>query len=572
MKLFFALSRSYPKQTALALGSLLLASLIEGIGLVTMLPLLATQSPDMAARLPKGLTRVVQQALDFVGLTPTIGMLLLIIVTIITLKCVLVLLANRQVGFTVALVSADFRLEFIRSLLSARWEYYLRQPVGALVNSITGEVGRATMAYLHSMKIIALMAQSAVYTGIAMLVSLQATLVALVVGSMIIYLLNRFVHTSRRAGVKQSRLARSFLVRLADNMQSIKPLKAMARENLAGALLENDSSKMKRAAQRDIVSGEALRALQEPAFTILIASGLYVALVHFGMSFGSVLVLAFLLLRVLSYLGRIQRDYQRLVACESGYWAIRAEIDRAKNESESPLTGITPVLRRSIRFDNVGFKYKELWIVRNAALTIPAGGITAIVGSSGAGKTTIVDLITALLEPQEGGIWIDDLPLQQVDRRAWRRMIGYVPQDTVLLHDTVARNVTLGDPELTDADAEAALRAAGIWNFVSGLPEGLRAIVGERGGMLSGGQRQRISIARALAHKPRVLILDEATNALDAETEAAICRTLETLRGELTIIAISHQSPLVNVADRVYRIGDGKATLVTDRPLQTAAA
>lgn len=572
MKLFFAFSRAYPAQSALALGSLLLASLIEGIGLVTMLPLLATQSPDMAARLPKGLSRAMQQALDFVGLTPTVGLLLLIIVIVITLKCVLVLLANRQVGFTVALVSNDFRLEFIRSLLNARWEYYLRQSVGALANSVTGEVGRATLAYLHSMKIIALVAQAAVYTGIAMLVSIQATLVALVVGSMIIYLLNRFVHISRRAGVKQARLARSFLVRLADNMQSIKPLKAMARENLAAALLETDSSKMKRAAQKDIVSGEALRALQEPTFTILIASGLYVALVHFGMSFGSVLVLAFLLLRVLSYLGRIQREYQRMAACESGYWAIRAEIDRAKNESESPLTGVTPVLRRVIRFDNVGFKYKELWIVRNAALTIPVGGITAIVGSSGAGKTTVIDLITALLQPQEGEIWIDDLPLRKIDRRAWRRLIGYVPQDTILLHDTVARNVTLGDPELTDADAESALRAAGIWDFVSGLPEGMRSIVGERGGMLSGGQRQRIAIARALAHKPRLLILDEATNALDAETEAAICRTLEALRGELTIITISHQSPLVDVADRVYRVGDGAVALVADRPLQAASA
>ncbi len=572
MKLFLAFSRAYPTQSALALGSLLLASLIEGIGLVTMLPLLATQSPDMATRLPKGLTRAVQQALDFVGLTPTIGMLLLIIVSVITLKAVLVLLANRQVGFTVALVSTEFRLEFLRSLLNARWEYYLRQPVGALANSVTGEVGRATMAYLHCIKVIALAAQALVYTGIAMLVSLQATLAALIFGAMIIYLLNRFVHISRRAGVKQSRLARSFLVRLADNMQSIKPLKAMARENLAAALLESDSSKMKRAAQKDIVSGEALRALQEPTFTILIATGLYVALVHFGMSFGSVLVLAFLLLRVLSYLGRIQREYQRIAACESGYWLIRSEIDRAKSESEAPLTGIAPVLRRAIRFENVGFRYKEHWVVRNAALTIPVGGITAIVGSSGAGKTTIVDLVTALLQPQEGGIWIDDLPLQQVDRRAWRRMIGYVPQDTVLLHDTVAKNVTLGDPDLTDADAEAALRAAGIWNFVSGLPEGLSAIVGERGGMLSGGQRQRIAIARALAHKPRLLILDEATNALDAETEAAICRTLEALRGELTIIAISHQSPLVEVADRVYRVGDGAVALVVDRPLQTASA
>jgi ATP-binding cassette subfamily C protein len=114
------------------------------------------------------------------------------------------------------------------------------------------------------------------------------------------------------------------------------------------------------------------------------------------------------------------------------------------------------------------------------------------------------------------------------------------------------------------ADAEAALRAAGIWDLVSGLPEGLQTVVGERGGKLSGGQRQRVAIARALAHKPRLLILDEATSALDPATEAAICRTLEDLRGSLTIIAISHQSQLVDIADRVYRMSDGTATLVTD--------
>jgi ATP-binding cassette subfamily C protein len=187
-----------------------------------------------------------------------------------------------------------------------------------------------------------------------------------------------------------------------------------------------------------------------------------------------------------------------------------------------------------------------------------------IVGPSGAGKTTVADLVAALVRPQEGEVSIDDLPLARVDWRAWRRMIGYVPQDTVLLHDTIANNVTLGDPELTRTDAEDALRAAGIWPHVCGLPEGIDTVVGERGGKLSGGQRQRVAIARALAHAPRLLILDEATSALDPETEAAICRTLEALRGKLTIIAISHQSPLVEVADRVYRIDGGAATLVRD--------
>jgi ATP-binding cassette subfamily C protein len=571
MKLFIAFSRAYPVQSALVVGSLVLASLFEAIGLTTLLPLLA-RTGDGAARLPSGLSRTIEKALGTIGLTPSVSVILAIVVIGVSLKCVLVMFANKQVGYTVAHVATDLRLNFIRSLLSARWEYYLRQPVGALANSLSNEAGAAASAYLSSATLISLVAQTTVYSVIAMFISWQATLIALAAGAACVYLLNRFVRVSRRAATKERRLLRSLLVRLADNMQSLKPLKAMARENLANAMLQADTKRLNRAAQRDIVSRETLRALQEPMLAILAAAGLYVALVEFQMSFASVMLLAFLLLRVLMYLSRVQREYQDMVASAGAYWAMVAEIEAAQKEGENPPAGAAPVLQREIRFENVSFQYNDRWVLRNVSLTIPAGGITALAGASGAGKTTMVDLITVLLRPQEGEIWIDDLPLQSVDWRAWRRMIGYVPQDTLLLHDTIAHNVTLGDPVLTEADAEEALRAAGIWDFVSDLPEGLKTIVGERGGKLSGGQRQRIAIARALAHKPSVLILDEATNALDAETEAAICRTLEALRGKLTTIAISHQSPLVEVADRVYRIGDGTVALATDRPLQTAAA
>ena len=514
--------------------------------------------------------------LGSIGLTPTVGVLLVIVVIGMTLKSVLVLVANRQVGYTVAHVATDLRLGFIRSLLSARWEYYLRQPVGALANSLATEATRGAESYLYGATVIALAIQAVVYSTVALLVSWQATLVALTAGTVFVFLLNRLVHMSRRAGAKQTRLLRSLLARLSDNLQSVKPLKAMAREKFANALLEGDTTKLNHALQKEIFSKEALRALQEPMLAILIATGLYVALVRFGMSLASVMLLAFLLVRVLLYLSRMQREYQKMVTSESAYWSLQSAIDGARKESENPPEGVTPELRHAIRFENVGFRYRDRWILRNVALTIPAGGITAIVGASGAGKTTVVDLVTALLRPQEGEIWVDDLPLQRVDWRAWRRMIGYVPQDTVLLHDTVGNNVTLGDPELTRADAEAALRAAGIWDLVAGLPEGTETVVGERGGKLSGGQRQRVAIARALVHKPRLLILDEATSALDPETEAAICQTLKELRGELTIIAISHQSPLVDVADRVYRMGDGTASLVADidgvRPSPTTLA
>jgi ATP-binding cassette subfamily C protein len=152
--------------------------------------------------------------------------------------------------------------------------------------------------------------------------------------------------------------------------------------------------------------------------------------------------------------------------------------------------------------------------------------------------------------------------LQDIDIKLWRSMIGYVPQDTILLHDSILHNVTLGDPALSTDQAIEALRAAGAWDFVSQLSDGLETIVGERGGKLSGGQRQRVVIARALVNQPRLLILDEATSALDPETEEAVRQTMESLKGRITILAISHNRAMVQAADYVYQMTDGGAQLL----------
>jgi len=575
MRLLITLVRIYPKHTIIMVVSLLLAGILEGIGLSMLLPLLSiavkvqsgsgTVSAETTHEVTPALERLVSNGLSAVGISPTIGVLLIIFIAAITLKCIMMLLANKQVGYTVARVATDLRLEMLRALLASRWQYFLKQPLGSLANSMATESNRASKAFMHGVIMVSDLIQALIYGIIALLVSWEVMLVSLIAGSGLLYVLNRFVKKARRAGFRQTDLLKTLLSLLTDTLQSIKPLKAMARENVSDFLLEKKTTGLNKALQKQVLNKELLKSFQELLVTVILAVGLYIMMMYWQTPLASILVLAMMISKLLKQLGKVQTRYQEMVITESAYWSIKDTIEAMKLERE-PLTGSRPAeLKRAISLKHVDFAYDDHKALQNVSLTFPAGQITAIVGPSGSGKTTIVDLVTGLLRPQKGEIRVDNESLEQVNMKSWRRKIGYIPQDSILLHDSVLNNITLGDPELGEKDVEDALRAAGAWEFVSRMPGGLQSIVGERGGKLSGGQRQRIAIARAIVQKPELLILDEATSALDPQSEAAVCETLQNLRGMITIVAISHQEALVKIADKAYHLQDGKIVATEDR-------
>jgi ATP-binding cassette, subfamily C, bacterial len=576
MRLLLIFSRQYPWRTAVMLLCLLLAGIAEGVGLSSLLPLVGLAAgrgtEGAAPSSPSAAEKVVDSVFRSVGLEPRIELLLAVIVAGMVLKGLLLLAANKQVGYAVARLATDLRLGLLRALLRTRWEYYIHQPIGAVANAIAAEARRASDAYRHAATILSLLVQTAVYAGVGFLVSWQAMLVALVAGAVLLYVFNRLVTMARRAGAKQTRLAKSLLSRLTDTLQGVKSLKAMARETLVGPLLEKETQKLNRALEREILSKEAMNTLQEPLIVTFVAAGLYFTLTRWGMPLSTVIVLAMLCAQMLGGLSKVQKEQQRMVTCESAYWAVREMIDEAEGALEVRRGTATPTLNRGVSLENVSFRYEERDILRSASAVIPSGELTVLVGSSGAGKTTVADMVIGLIEPQEGDVLVDGVALCQLDVRRWRSMIGYVPQETFLWHENVRLNVTLGDPALSDEDVAVALRASGAWEFVIGLPEGLETIVGERGLRISGGQRQRIALARALVRKPRLLVLDEATSGLDPATEAEICATLQELRRSVTVVAIAHYGPLMEVADRVYRVQDGTIELVRSRTPDKAAS
>lgn len=568
MRLLITFARNYPLNSIIMVLALLLAGLMEGVGISMLLPLIGiaigNQTGAGSLQAVKNgasnsmLERMITDGFNSLGVTPTLGMLLIVIIATVTLKSGLMLLAKKQIGYTVARVATDLRLEFLQALRVSRWQYFIRQPLGSLANSIATETTRTSKAYMSGVLMTAEFFEVVVYGIMALLVSWKATLISLTAGFCILYVLKRFLKRSRRAGRRQTDLRKSLLSLLTDTLQSIKPLRAMARENASDHLLEKRTIRLNRALEKQVLNKEILVAFQQILVTIFLAGGIYLLLTYWQMKIASVMVLAFLVSRLLKRLNRVQERYQEMLINESAYWSLQETLQAAKAEREEIGGSPAPGLKQAIRLENVGFAYDDHRVLQNVSLSFPKGRIITLVGPSGSGKTTLVDLVTGLLRPLQGEVWIDDVPLAQINLKSWRRMIGYIPQETILLHDTVLNNITLGDPGLSEADAQEALRAAGAWDFVNAMPLSMQSVVGERGGKLSGGQRQRISIARALVHKPQLLILDEATSGLDPKSEAAVCDTLQQLQGELTILAISHQLALVKIADIAYRIQDGK--------------
>ena len=212
---------------------------------------------------------------------------------------------------------------------------------------------------------------------------------------------------------------------------------------------------------------------------------------------------------------------------------------------------------------NFSYPGKSVKAIIDFSLSIPAGSFVAFVGPSGAGKTTIIDILLGVLTPDEGEIKISGLSPMQAFAK-WPGAVSYVPQDVVIALGTIRQNVALGYPALTATDEliSSALRIAHLEEFVASLPYGVDTPVGERGAKISGGQRQRLGIARAMFTKPHLLVLDEATSSLDGETEASISEAIQALRGKTTVVMIAHRLSTVRNADLVVYLDEGKVLAI----------
>nr|WP_155752630.1 ABC transporter ATP-binding protein [Scytonema sp. UIC 10036] len=344
--------------------------------------------------------------------------------------------------------------------------------------------------------------------------------------------------------------------RLANNLGGITTIKSFTSEDYEIARLAEESEAYRRSNNKAIKLSAAfiplIRMLILGGFTALLLFG-GIAAVNGKMSVGTYSVLVFLIQRLLWPLTRLGETFDQ-------YQRAMASTNRVMDLLDTPISIPTgdialPIdtVRGELALKEVTFSYKDrLPVVKNLSLHIPAGKTIAIVGSTGSGKSTLIKLLLRLYEVQSGQITLDGINIQDLKLRDLRCCIGLVSQDVFLFHGTVAENISYGRFDANKDEIIKAAKVAEAHNFIMQLPQGYQTIVGERGQKLSGGQRQRIAIARAVLKNPPILILDEATSAVDNETEAAIQRSLEHITVNRTTIAIAHRLSTIRNADRIY--------------------
>lgn len=555
----------------LILFCLLLSGLAGGLGIATLLPILSIaleNGSDQSSELSQFFSGI----FNSLGITVHLESLILFLVLAITIKALLNLLAMRYVGNASAAVAAGMRWRLIKRLLEARWSFFTAQPLGRLSHAISGEASRAASSYMIAANFFANGIQGLVYLAISLVVSWELALASLILGGGIAASLHFLVRAAKRAGHHETQRMSELSAFFADTIHNIKPLKAMARQDHFVSFFERKIRSVKKALRKQVSTGVARKTIEEIMKACLLGMALYFALVVLEYELPRVLVMVVLLTRMMGNIGKIQADFQSAAIVGSAFEAYNELLEKSTEAGERETKGKKPTLKHSIRFDGVDFSYGDRGVLCDASFEIPVGFSTVLTGPSGGGKTTIVDLIVGLYEPQRGQVLVDDVPLRELDLSQWRRMIGYVPQEIVLLHDTIYANITLGDASIGKDEVIEALKAAEAWSFVKDLPRGLMTHVGERGVRLSGGQRQRVALARGLVTKPKLIILDEVTSALDPETEQAICRSVRALPGDVAILSITHRPAFLNIADRVYSVEDGKVEESDTAHLETFSA
>ena len=587
-----------PRAFALTVGTALAGSLTEGVGLVLLLPLLSAagmnfSGPSVASRLSNASQRLLAGA----GVPHGLWLPAVLGVFLATgaLRSMLRRSQSMLVFTTTTRVHLALSRRVYESVVRAQWGFLVRQRAGRLTHLLTAELRNVEDSISLSLSLINLGCLTLLYLGIALKLSAAMTGLVLAMGGALLLLERRSLGRMRASGEDFAQSVGEVYAATGEHLGNLKSVKTTDAEEREVRQFAELCGEMARHAVGAAKQQAAASFRFEVGTLAALGAVIFLALGVLHVQAATMLMLLAVFTRLMPQLASLQSEAHQLAGVLPSFDHVLAIEAECAAHAEPQAIGIGAEetaaterlsLERELRLEEVWFAYQASdslrgpetsakepefvlrgpeFVLCGIDLAIEAGLLTAVVGPSGAGKSTVADLVNGLLLPARGRLLLDGRALTQAELRQWRRQVGYVGQETVLFHQSVRENLLWAKPDATDDELREALEMASA-GFVYELPGGLETIVGDRGVLLSSGERQRISLARALLRKPTLLILDEATNALDVENEARILDAIREAvrsskqegRGALTVLMIAHRPSAVRRADRIFEMEDGR--------------
>ncbi|MDO8183826.1 MAG: ABC transporter ATP-binding protein [bacterium] len=537
-----------------------LSGLLGGLGISAIIPLFSFVVGDNNFGTDP-ISQTIIGGMKFIGLTPNIYWLIVLIVVVFIFKAIALFFINYYTEKLSTRYEEDYRRSLFTNLLNSRLDHFNQQKPGHLERLVMNDINQGAQVLTDTGGVILASTGLVVYAVVAYQLSPIVTVATLIPGLFFFWLLKSLFYRVRQVADWLIKIERAIAHQIIEQVTNIKLLKSFGGEAVAAADAAKNFSLLTKAQLSLVRYNLATGSVFEPASFIIIAGLFYLSYQSTNFNLASFAATIYLIQKIFAYLQSLQSKLQSLNKLVPHLRLIR-DYQKTLTQVEEKKGGPLKFrFQQEFKFNEVGVDRGDRQdILNGVSFSFKPGEIIGLTGISGSGKTTIIDLLFRFIEPSRGEITVDGEPLKNFNLADWRHHLSAVPQEAPLISGNVAANIRFFDSTLSDTEVKKAATLAGCDDFIKDLPQGMKTEVGERGTKLSGGQRQRIALARALAKDSAILVLDEATNALDHESEEKIKQSIASLRGQKTIIIVAHQLKMLEICDRILKLENGLVT------------
>lgn len=557
-KIFYRAYWGYKKQIAAVTALGFLSTLLEGIGINAAIPIFSFLTGS-GSQADDYISQTIRSAFSFLNLDYSLKYLFIFVCLLLIFRVLILLLSNYIKIKITAVYEEKTRVELFKLTTAANWQYLLKQKLGHLETILITNVQYSSYLLQYLSNSLMIIASLAIFILVAINISWFITLITLVLGGIIFLAFKPVLYKIRSLSREREKINRQTSHHINENIVGMKTIKTMSAHGHIVNRAEDFFFRLRELSVKTSFLSIAAGALIQPI-------GLFFVFIIFAISyktatfdFAALLVIIYLIQRIFAYGQQLQTTLYAMTVSLPYVDKMLHYKKEVAEHIESAGNGAEFKFNKYLEFKDIYFSYdngKE--VLKRANFTIKNGETAGLIGPSGAGKTTVVDLILRLFEPISGEILMDGKNIKEIGLEQWRKNIGYVSQDIFIKNDTVANNIKFYDDSISDAEMIKAAKMANIHDFIQTYREKYDTIIGERGVLISAGQRQRIVIARILARGPKILILDEATSALDNESELLIQKVIENLKNKVTVLLIAHRLSTVMNCDKLLVLSGGE--------------